>query len=229
MAKKPKDESQPGRLKQLREVAKIVHRADPKALPLIALAALGALIVVLAVGFVVHALAFTAPLAILIALMVAMTLFGRRAKSVQFQMLDGQPGAPVAILENMRGDWTVERAVSGNRNMDLVHRAVGRPGVVLIGEGSPNRLGSLLAAEKRRIARVAYDVPIYDFQVGNGEGQVPLSQLERRVMKLPRNLKKGDVSELNYRLKALPAKMQAPKGPMPKNARPPKGFKPRAR
>jgi len=58
--------------------------------------------------------------------------------------------------------------------MDVVHRAVGRAGVVLVGEGSPNRLPGLLAAEKKRVARVAFDVPIQDYQVGDGPGQIPL-------------------------------------------------------
>ena len=73
----------------------------------------------------------------------------------------------------MRGNWTVTPAIAANRNMDVVHRAVGQPGVVLVGEGSPNGLASLLAAEKKRVSRVAYDVPIYDVQVGDRPGQVP--------------------------------------------------------
>ena len=51
-----------------------------------------------------------------------------------------------------------------------------RPGVILVGEGSPTRLASLLAAEKKRIARVAYEVPIYDFQVGERRGPDPDQQ-----------------------------------------------------
>ena len=86
-----------------------------------------------------------------------MMLFGRFAQSAQYSAIEGQPGAAAAILQSMRGDWTVTPAVSANRNMDVVHRAVGRPGVVLVGEGSPSRLPSLLAAEKKRISRVAYD------------------------------------------------------------------------
>jgi len=101
--------------------------------------------------------------------------------------------------------------------------------VILVGEGSPTRLPSLLAAEKKRVARVAYDVPIFDIQVGNGDGQVPIRRLQRQVMKLPRNLKAGAVSDLNYRLKALPQSMQAPKGPLPKTARMPKAPRPRLR
>jgi hypothetical protein len=113
--------------------------------------------------------------------------------------------------------------------MDVVHRAVGRPGVVLVGEGSATRLPSLLAAEKKRIARVAYDIPIYDIQVGNGEGQIPIRRLQRQVMKLPRNLRSSAVSDLNYRLRALPASLQAPKGPIPRSGRPPKMPRPRMR
>jgi hypothetical protein len=101
--------------------------------------------------------------------------------------------------------------------------------VVLVGEGSPSRLPNLLAAEKKRIARVAYDVPIYDIQVGNEEGQVPIRRLQRKVMRLPRNLKGQAVAELNFRLNALPASLQAPKGPLPKTGRLPKPPRPRFR
>jgi hypothetical protein len=111
----------------------------------------------------------------------------------------------------------------------VVHRAVGRAGVVLVGEGSPTRLPSLLAAEKKRVARVAYDIPIYDIQVGEGEGQIPIRKLQRHIMKLPRNLRSSAVSDLNYRLKALPQSLQAPKGPMPRTGRQPKMPRPRMR
>ncbi len=101
--------------------------------------------------------------------------------------------------------------------------------MVLVGEGSPNRLPGLLAAEKKRIARVAFDVPVHDFQVGEAEGQVPLRQLQRKVMRLPRRLKGTEVADLNFRLKALPASLQAPKGPMPRSGRQPRMPRPRTR
>ena len=172
---------------------------------------------------------FLIPLGVLVALGGAMVLFGRFAQSAQYSAVEGQPGAAAAILQSMRGNWTVTPAVSANRNMDVVHRAVGRPGVVLVGEGAPTRLGSLLAAEKKRISRVSYDTPIYDIQVGNEEGQVSIRKLQRKIMRLPRNLKPPEVSELNYRLKALPQSLQAPKGPMPRSGRMPKPPRPRTR
>jgi hypothetical protein len=225
----PPDPASLGRIKQIRMAAGMVRKANPWALPIVALIGVGILAVFVIVGLVTGLLLLLLPLGILSGLMGALIAFGRFTQSAQYATIEGQPGAAAAILQNMRGGWTVTPAVAANRNMDVVHRAVGKPGVVLVGEGSPNRLPSLLAAEKKRISRVAYDVPIYDLQVGDEEGQVPIRRLQRKMMRLPRNLKGQAVAELNFRLKALPANLQAPKGPMPKTGRMPKQPRPRFR
>jgi hypothetical protein len=222
------DGGKPGRIQQLRMAAGLIRRANPRALPLVALAGVGTMVILIVVG-VVTGIIFLIPLGVLLGLLVAMILFGRFAQSAQYSAIEGQPGAAAAVLQTMRGNWTVTPAVAANRNMDVVHRAVGRPGVVLVGEGSPSRLPSLLAAEKKRISRVAYDIPIYDIQVGEGEGQISIRRLQRHVMKLPRNLRSSAVSDLNYRLKALPQSLQAPKGPIPRSGRPPKMPRPKMR
>ena len=152
----------------------------------------------------------------------AMVLFGRFSQQAQYSAIDGQLGAAAAILQSMRGDWTVTPAVTANRTMDVVHRAVGKKGVILVGEGAPTRVSGLLAAERRKTERVAHGVPIFEFQVGSGEGQIPVSKLQREIVKIPGSLKPAAVTDLNYRLKALQPTMQAPKGPMPKGARQPK-------
>jgi len=218
-----------GRIQQLRMAAGLIRESNRWALPIVALAGVGVLAVLVIIGLVTGLIAFLAPLGVLAGLMVAIIMFGRFAQTAQYAAIEGQPGAAAAILQTMRGGWTVTPAVAANRNLDVVHRAVGKPGVVLVGEGSPSRLPSLLAAEKKRISRVAYDVPIYDFQVGSEEGQVPVRRLQRKLMRLPRNLKGQAVAELNFRLKALPASLQAPKGPMPKTGRMPKPPRPRFR
>ena len=218
-----------GRLKQIRMVAGLVHRSNPRALPIVFGSGLGILAVLVIVGLFTGLAPLLIPLGVLLGLVVAMLLFGRFAQAAQYSAIEGQPGAAAAVLENMRGNWTVTPAIAANRNMDVIHRAVGRPGVILVGEGSPARLASLLAAEKKRVARVAYEVPIFEFQVGNEEGQIPLRKLQRKVMRLPRNLKPGAVSDINHRLKALQPSLQAPKGPIPKNIRQPKMPRPKAR
>ena len=223
------DLAKAGRFKQIRMVAKLVNEQNRRALPITAGAAVLVILVFVLVGLLTGLAAFLIPVGVLLGVMTAMILFGRFAQQAQYSAIDGQLGAAAAVLQSMRGDWTVTPAVAGNRTMDVVHRAVGRPGVVLVGEGSPSRLPSLLAAEKKRISRVAYDIPIYDIQVGEEEGQVPIRRLQRHVMKLPRNLKSSAVSDLNYRLKALPQSLQAPKGPIPRSGRPPKMPRPRMR
>jgi Domain of unknown function (DUF4191) len=223
------DPSSLGRIKQIRLVAGMIRKSNPRALPLVAALGVGVLVVCVVVGLVTGLLPVLIPIGILGGVLAAMIAFGRFAQSAQYAAVEGQPGAAAAIMQSMRGGWTVTPAVAANRNMDVVHRAVGKPGVVLVGEGSPTRLPNLLAAEKKRIARVAYDVPIYDFQVGDEEGQVPVRKLQRKLMRLPRNLKGHAVAELNYRLKALPASLQMPKGPVPRTGRMPKPPRPRFR
>ena len=218
-----------GRLKQIRMVAGLINKSNPKAMPITIGSGLGVLVVLVVVGLLTGLAAFLIPLGVLLGLLAAMILFGRYSQAAQFSAIEGQPGAAAAVLQNMRGNWTVTPGIAGNRSMDIVHRAVGRPGVILIGEGSPNRLASLLAAEKKRVARVAYEVPIYEFLIGDGEGQVPISKLQRKIMRLPRQLKPAAVSDVNHRLKALQPTLQAPKGPIPRNVRQPKMPRPKAR
>jgi hypothetical protein len=213
------DPAKVGRLKQIRMVARLVNKQNPKALP----------IVFVLIGLLTNLAGFLIPLGLLLGLTSAMVLFGRFAQGAQYSAIEGQPGAAAAVLQSMRGNWTVTPAVTANRNMDVVHRAVGRPGVILVGEGAPSRVAGLLAAEKRKTARVAHDVPIFDFQVGNEAGQIPVRQLQRKIMRLPRALRPAAVSDLNSRLKALQPSMQMPKGPLPKGVRQPKMPRPKVR
>ena len=214
------DAAAPGRFRQIGMVAGIVRKANPKALPIVFGIAIAVIAVTVVVGLLTGTALFLIPLGVLLGLMGAMIVFGRFAQAAQYSTIAGQPGAAAAVLQSMRGNWTVTPAIAANKNMDILHRTVGRPGVVLVGEGSPSRLPSLLAAEKKRVSRVALDVPIYDLQVGDEEGQIPIKKLQRHIMKLPRNLKGPALLDLNYRLKALPQPLQMPKGPMPKAPRP---------
>ena len=221
------DLAKAGRLKQIRMVAKLVNQQNKRALPITGGAALGIIVVFVLVGLFTGLIGFLAPLGVLLGLAAAMILFGRFAQQAQYSAIDGQLGAAAAVLQSMRGDWTVTPAVSGNRSMDVVHRAVGKKGVILVGEGAPNRVSGLLAAERKKTERVAHGVPIHEFQAGNEEGQVPVSKLQRKITTLPRTLRPTAVTDLNYRLKALQPTMQMPKGPMPKGARQPRMPKPR--
>jgi hypothetical protein len=218
----PDDLKNAGRLKQVGMVAKLVNQQNKRALPIVIGAAVLIIVVFVVVGLLIGLAAILIPVGVLLGAVAAMVLFGRFAQQAQYSAIDGQLGAAAAVLQSMPGDWNVTPAVTGNRTMDVVHRAVGRAGVVLVGEGVPSRVALLLAAERKKTERVAHGVPITEFQVGSGEGQIPVSKLQRKVTTLPRALKPPAVSDLNYRLRALQPSMQMPKGPMPKGARQPR-------
>jgi hypothetical protein len=158
------------------------------------------------------------PLGILLGALVAFIIFGRRAQKSVYKKADGQTGAAAWALENLRGKWRVTPGVAATGHFDAVHRVIGRPGVIFVGEGSATRVKPLLAQEKKRTARLIGDTPIYDVMVGNGDGEVPLAKLERHLTKLPANITVKQMDSLESRLAALgtkagPAAM--PKGPLP--------------
>lgn len=214
----------PGRAKQLRAAYVLMHKADKRATPLILAAGLGVLLVFVLLGILLHHPVYFLVLGIPLALLAAMVVFGRRASTAAFSQVDGQPGAAAAVLSSMRGNWRVTPAVAVNRNSDLVHRAIGKPGIVLVAEGAPERLPALIAQERRRINRIAADTPVYDVQAGDGAGQVPLRKLQAHLTKLPGNIKPAQVNALESRMKALGGMtVPVPKGPMPKGGRVPRG------
>jgi hypothetical protein len=158
--------------------------------------------------------------ALLVGFAATMFVFSRRAQASAYTQAEGQPGAAAYVLGQMRGDWRRTDAVAGTTQLDAVHRVLGRPGVVLVGEGAPHRVKPLLAQEKKRVSRVAGDAPIYDIVVGTGEGEIPLGKLNVHIMKLPRNLSKEQVVALDRRLAALTTgRTPIPKGPMPAGAK----------
>ncbi len=161
-------------------------------------------------------------LGIVLGVLVAFIIFGRRAQKSAYRKAEGQAGAAAWALENMRGNWRVAPGVSATGHLDAVHRVIGRPGVIFVGEGSPARVKPLLAQEKKRTARLIGDIPIYDVVIGNADGEVPLSKLERHLTKLPVNITVKKMDDLESKLSALGSRAGAaamPKGPLPPQAK----------
>ncbi|MYT34429.1 MULTISPECIES: DUF4191 domain-containing protein [unclassified Streptomyces] len=215
-----------GRLKQIALTYKMTRRVDSKVGLVVAGTGIVVFGVLLAIGFVIGHPVYAGVLGFVLAFLAMAIIFGRRAERAAFGQMEGQPGAAAAVLENVGRGWTVTPAVAMNRNQDVVHRAVGKAGIVLVGEGNPNRLRGLLGAEKKRMARTVADAPVHDIVVGDGEGEVPLKKLRTHLLKLPRVLPGPQVTAVNDRLRALGdlmSNMPVPKGPMPKGMRMPKG------
>ena len=61
--------------------------------------------------------------------LLAMTYwFSRRAMNAAYSQIEGQAGAAVAVIQQMRGNWSISPAVAVTKNSDIVSRVVGRPG-----------------------------------------------------------------------------------------------------
>lgn len=220
----PTTPRKPSRTGQIKAAYTMTRKVDPMVGWVTAAAGFVTFAVALAIGFLVGHPVYVGIIGLMLGILAATVVFGKRAEKAAFSQVEGQPGAAAAALNMLRRGWTVTPAVAVTRNQDVVHRAVGRAGVVLVGEGSPSRVSNLLATEKRKVTRFVPEVPVYDVQAGNEPGQVPLRKLNNHLMKLPRNLKNPQVIEVNRRLKALGTmSLPVPKGPMPRNMRMPRG------
>ncbi|WP_330236576.1 DUF4191 domain-containing protein [Streptomyces sp. NBC_00566] len=220
------DAASAGRLKQIALTYKMTRKADKTIGLVLAAVGLGIFAVLLVIGFLIGHPVYGGILGVLLGLLAAAIVFGRRAERAAFGQMEGQPGAAAAVLDNIGRGWSTTPAVAMNRSQDVVHRAVGKAGIVLVAEGNPNRVKSLLAAEKKKMNRIVADVPVHDVIVGDGEGQVPLKKLRTTMLKYPRVLTGPQVTVTNDRLRALGdlmSNMPLPKGPMPKGMRMPKG------
>jgi Domain of unknown function (DUF4191) len=226
MAKDTTEPEKTGRIQQFRQTYTLTKKTDPR----IGLWLLGSFLLVGGLGFAVFefllpsngllGLVMAIVGGVLFGTLAALIIFGRRAQRSAYAQMEGQRGAAGAALRMLRRGWrTFEEPVAVTKQMDVVYRVVGPPGIVLIGEGSsPSRLRQLMIGERRKHERVVSDVPIHEVVCGNGEGEVPLSRLVRHVQKLGRDVKPAEMTDILNRLKALDANRSAipmPKGPMP--------------
>ncbi|MCY0926578.1 DUF4191 domain-containing protein [Streptomyces sp. H27-H1] len=230
MARKSNAETaaNPGRLKQIALTYKMTRKADPKVGLIVAGVGIVTFGVFLAIGFLIDHPVYLGILGFLVAFLAMAIIFGRRAETAAFGQMEGQPGAAAAVLDNVGRGWSTTPAVAMSKQQDIVHRAVGKAGVVLIAEGNPNRVKPMLANEKKKLARIMPDIPVHNFIVGTGEGEVPLKKVRTTLMKLPRVLSGPQITQVNDKLRAmgdLLSNMPIPKGPMPKGMRMPRGGK----
>lgn len=215
-----------GRVKQIVQAYKLTKEQDP-ILPWLLLAAF---VVPIAIGVVVGIVLdqwITLPLfGLMIGLVLAMLILVQRAKRATFKRYAGQAGSAEVALSMLPKAWTSAAAITANRHMDVVHRTIGPGGLILIGEGEPGRTKQLLASEARKHQRVTDRIEVMTLQMGDREGQVPLTKLTKHIQKLPKTLQPYEITEIKQRLRALDAvrpRLPMPKGPMPNSPRQMKG------
>jgi hypothetical protein len=188
--------------------------------PWIGLVLFATFLVVLAIGitlgFVFNHPVYGGFVTIPVAVLAAMFLFTRVAGSAAYANIEGQIGAGASVLMAIRKGWTTTPAVAVNRQQDMVHRSIGRAGIVLTGEGG-FAVRQMIQDEKKKAERFAPGVPITEVIVGDGDGQISIRKLQKHVTKLPKKLSAHQMREVRARLKAVGGlSMPIPKGPMPK-------------
>jgi hypothetical protein len=222
---------EPGRLKQMWQVFQMTRRYDSTAPWLMLLAFLAPVIVALGLaiwlsggnGFTIALWVVAGALA---GLLLAMIILGRRAERAAYSQIDGQPGAVGAVLRSgLRGGWVGNEmpvAVNG-KTQDAVYRAVGRGGIVLIGEGDAFRAERMLKDEQRKITRVLPNVPIRLLTVGHDDDSIELHRLPATLRKSKKVLTKPEVLAVSNRLNSLQNSLPIPKGIDPMKVRAQRG------
>ena len=220
--KNSSDPADMGRFKQIGQAYKLTHEFD-KPLPWILLGAfLVPVVIGLVIGLLVGQTVYLTIMGVLLGVLAAMLMLVRRVKKATFNRYAGQAGSSEVALSMLPKQWLYTSAIAVTRHQDVIHRALGPGGIVLVGEGDPGRIRQMLTGEQRKHEKVAYGVKVTTMVMGDKQGQIPLNKVADHIKKLPKVLQPQQVTDVKARLRALDAvrpKVPVPRGPMPTSMR----------
>ncbi len=189
---------------------------------LMLLAFLGVVAVSFVVGFLLENWITGLIIGIPLGVLAATLILSRRAERAAFAQIENQPGRlrrcpghAQARLDHRRAARRREPPHPGRRlprHRPSRRRARQR--------GPQHRVKPLLDAERKRLARILPNVTIHVIESGRGEGQVPISQVAKKMTKLKNELTKLEVSAVSKRISSLGSRLPIPKGIDPYKARP---------
>lgn len=220
----PKKAKKPSRVKQMVDIFKMTRRHDPMVPWLMIGAFLGVILILMLVVLLVSpgnwitGLLIGIPLGLLAALLI----LSRRAERAAYAQIEGKAGAAGAALSSLKRGWIFdEQPVAVNpRTQDVVFRAIGKAGIVLVTEGPSSRVKSLVDAERRKMSRILPNVKVTVIESGRGDGQVPIGKVVKTMNKLKGELTKVEVGAVNKRITSLGNRLPIPKGIDPYKVRP---------
>ncbi len=222
-AKAAKREQSKLRRQQMWQAFKLQKDRDKALIPWMVLAFLVPIVVLLLLSLAFGWWWLNLIVGIVLGGLAAFWVFTRRLQQGVYKQIEGEAGAAAWALSNLRDGvgmkWVVESGIAQNANLDAVHRVIGTPGIVLVGEGNKHRVKQMLAKERTKISRIVGQTPIYDVIVGDGDGEVPIKKLQNHLMRLPRNIKKNEVDALNSRVESI-SRLQSPQSNLPKGPLP---------
>jgi hypothetical protein len=220
---------EPGRVKQLWQIFVMTKKTDKALVPLLILTlvaplagGIGAAILIAAGNILTLILYIVA--GVMLSILLTLVVLGNRAERTAYQQISGQPGAVGAVLRSaLRRVWQAsEFPVAVNpKTQEAVYRAVGKPGVVLIGEGPQSKTKKMLDDERRAVLRAVPDIPVHYVFVGPDADATPLHKLSKKLRSFKNSLRKAEVLAVSHRLKSLSrgGSLPIPKGMDPMKAR----------
>ena len=167
---------------------------------------------------------------LLAGILASMIIMTRLSTTAMYKKIDGMPGATGHVLSSSLGrNWQASEAPIGvnPRTQEAVYRAIGRGGVVLIGEGNRSRLTRLVGEERSRVTRVAAGVPVTVLYVGHGDDEVPIAKLASTIKALPKKVDRSTMAAVIKRVSSVSQGLSSL--PIPKGVDPTKMRSPRPR
>lgn len=223
----PTPAKEPGRIKQMYQVFTMTRKHDPKSIWLMLAAfvvpVVAGVVLALVAGGNILGLILYIIVGVLLGVLLFMIVLGRLAERAAYSQIEGQPGAVGAVFKSgLRRQWRASEmpvAVNG-RSQAAVYRAVGRPGVVLVTEGTKGQTQRIVDEERRKVARITPGVPITVLSVGPDGDSIPLHRLAARMNKVKKAIDRNEVLAVSNRLDSLGQnKLPIPKGVDPMRVR----------
>ena len=154
-------------MRTLRNAYSVARKAQPLIGLWLTLIFVSVLIIGVFIGIQVGHPIYVTFLSIPMATLVTLFTFSRVAERAAYASIDGQLGAGASVLMSIKKGWHTVPGVAANRNQDVVHRSVGRAGVVISGEGGM-AVRALMTDERRKMERFMIGVPVHEVLIGDG-------------------------------------------------------------
>jgi hypothetical protein len=231
MARPTAPAKEPGRIKQMWQVFQMTRRYDGAVVVYLLLALLAPIGASILLGvffgggnpvfWILYVVA-----GVLAGVLLLLIVLGRRAEKAAFSQIAGQPGAVGAVLKSsLRRSWTGnEIPINFNKTQDAVYRAVGKGGVVLLGEGPRTRTQPMLDKERANVRRILPEVPVHLIYVDHNDPEATeLHRIVPTLARYKRALTKSEITAVSNRLQSLGKNgLPIPKGIDPQRVRAPR-------
>lgn len=231
MAKRaPEPEKRPGFFSQIKSLFRFTREVYgwlpwAQGAILVAGILLGLVVGYLIPPFQVWTLVLWAITGLMLGVLGSLFLMTRLSTTAMYAKIDGMPGATGHVMSSSLGrKWQASDTPVGinPKTQEAVYRAIGRGGIVVVGEGARGRLTRLMNEERTKAQRVAQGVPVHIYYVGHGDGDIAISELSKTVKKLPNVIDKATLAAVIRRIDSVSQSVSSlpiPKGIDPTKVR----------